>query len=104
MQSLSISVQQMHKGCMFVFKHLSRKKSTAKHRGHQLGLIQMLYNCRLQLPQIPQGVPVTHPGLGMGSPLSTWQTGHSCGWISVLTLGMGVTPPMLLQEPWQPLA
>ena len=59
---------------------------------------------RLQQLLPPQGLPVTPPGLGMGSPLSTWLTGHSCGWISVLTLGMVATPLMLWQEQWQLLA
>lgn len=60
--------------------------------------------CRLQQLQPLQGLPVTPQGLGMGSPLSTWLTGPSCGWISVLTLGMAATPRMLWQEQWQLLA
>lgn len=56
-----------------------------------------------QLPH-PLGQPVIPQGLGMGSPLSTWPHGHSCGWTSVLTLGMAATPPTPLPELWLLLA
>lgn len=65
---------------------------------------QLWHTCRLLQPLHPQGPLVTPPGLETGSLLSTWLTDPSCGWTSVLTLGMVAIPRMLWREQWQLLA